>query len=71
MNTIHESKSLNQKSIHKHILQHIFEACKAPYPFKAVHQVPVTMPLLSIACQRFFPPLPKLVGPANYFADST
>ena len=50
MKTIHESKSLNQKSIQKHILQHILEACKAPYPFKVVHLVSVTMLLLSIAC---------------------
>jgi len=31
------------------------EACKAPYPFKAVHLVPVTILLLLVACQRFFP----------------
>ena len=51
------------------ILQHILEACKAPFqgsPPSSSHYAPPIDSMLA-----FFPPLPKLVGPANYFADST
>ena len=50
------------------ILQHILEACKAPFqgsPPSSGHYAP---PIDSMPA--FIPSLPKLVGPANYFADS-
>ena len=50
------------------ILQHILEACKAPFqgsPPSSSHYAPPVDSMLA-----FFPSLPNLVGPANYFADS-
>ena len=48
------------------ILQHILEACKAHFqgsPPSSSHYAPPVDSMLA-----FFPSLPKLVGPANYFA---